>query len=310
MLSAVRWRPYERGRRLHAPARTARCRGRRRLRPPGWRGTARLDARLLARAGERARSRRALRVSARRTSGTSAGRGMGRDSGRARLHAAVVRVSRPSRRATRARSPCRRSVGAEPRRSAGVRGAQRDAVPGDRRSGVAPGSCASPADLRCRRVDAVQAGHARRPCRSDREGLLSGLPAGRERDRRRRLAARARMSWPRDDAKLERVRQLMAEQQLDALVARAPDNVLYLTNFWGMKGYDAVVFPRDGEPTLMCLEASEEDAARMAWPDDVRFFRGYDERDPRPPPARTLDLAQEAARGYERVGVELSLGTQ
>ena len=33
---------------------------------------------------------------------------------------------------------------------------------------------------------------------------------------------------------------------LDAIVARAPDNVLYLTNFWGMKGYDAVVFPRDG----------------------------------------------------------------
>ena len=56
------------------------------------------------------------------------------------------------------------------------------------------------------------------------------------------------MPWPRDDAKLERVRALMAEQELDALVVRAPDNVLYLTNFWGMKGYDAVVFPREGEP--------------------------------------------------------------
>ena len=30
----------------------------------------------------------------------------------------------------------------------------------------------------------------------------------------------------------------MAERELDALVVRAPDNVLYLTNFWGMKGYD------------------------------------------------------------------------
>ena len=47
------------------------------------------------------------------------------------------------------------------------------------------------------------------------------------------------MPWPRDDAKLERVRALMAEQELDTLVVRAPDNVLYLTNFWGMKGYDA-----------------------------------------------------------------------
>ena len=34
------------------------------------------------------------------------------------------------------------------------------------------------------------------------------------------------MSWPRDDAKLERMRTLMSEHDLDALVVRAPDNVL------------------------------------------------------------------------------------
>ena len=65
------------------------------------------------------------------------------------------------------------------------------------------------------------------------------------------------MTWPRDDAKLDRVRALMADHDLDALVVRAPDNVLYLTNFWGMKGYDACVFPREGEPVLIALEASE-----------------------------------------------------
>ena len=91
------------------------------------------------------------------------------------------------------------------------------------------------------------------------------------------------MSWPRDDAKLDRVRGLMDERGLDALVVRAPDNVLYLTNFWGMKGYDVCVFPREGEPTLICLEASEEDAASTAWTSDVRLFAGYDPRDPRPP---------------------------
>jgi Xaa-Pro aminopeptidase len=118
------------------------------------------------------------------------------------------------------------------------------------------------------------------------------------------------MSWPRDEAKLARVRALMAEHELDALVVRAPDNVLYLTNFWGMKGYDACVFPREGEPVLVCLEASEEDAARTAWTRDVRFFKGYVERDPRSPTARVLELARDAAGGYERVGLELSLGTQ
>src|SRR5919199_6621937 len=118
------------------------------------------------------------------------------------------------------------------------------------------------------------------------------------------------MAWPRDDAKLERVRALMAEQDLDALVVRAPDNVLYLTNFWAMKGYDVAVFPREGDPTLVCLEASEEDAGRTAWTRDVRLFRGYDEGDPRPPQARALALAQEVAHGHGRIGLELSLGTQ
>ena len=118
------------------------------------------------------------------------------------------------------------------------------------------------------------------------------------------------MGWPRDDAKLERVRALMAEEDFDALVVRAPDNVLYLSNFWGMKGYDAVVFPRQGEPMLICLEASADDAARTAWTTDVRLFRGYDESDARPPLARTIDVAREAASHYGRIGLELTLGTQ
>ena len=99
------------------------------------------------------------------------------------------------------------------------------------------------------------------------------------------------MSWPEDRAKLDRVRALMAERDLDALVVRAPDNVLYLTNFWGMKGYDACVFPREGEPVLICLEASAEDADRMSWTKDVRLVQGYAPNDPRPVPARTLEAA-------------------
>jgi len=102
----------------------------------------------------------------------------------------------------------------------------------------------------------------------------------------------------------------MAEQDLDALVVRAPDNVLYLTNFWGMKGYDAVVFPQEGEPILICLEASEADADRMSWTSDVRLFPGYDDGDPRPPAMRALDLVRQIASEYDRIGLELSLGTQ
>ena len=108
------------------------------------------------------------------------------------------------------------------------------------------------------------------------------------------------MSWLRDGAKLERVRALLTEEELDAVVVRAPDNVLYLTNFWGMKGYDACVFPREGEPVLICLEASAEDAARTAWTKDVRLFPGYDAADPRPPGLRALELRVVARPGHQR----------
>jgi Xaa-Pro aminopeptidase len=102
----------------------------------------------------------------------------------------------------------------------------------------------------------------------------------------------------------------MADEELDALVVRAPDNVLYLTNFWGMKGFDAAVFPREGEPILITIEPSAQDAADTAWTTEVRFVPGYDATDPRPPAARALEVAREVAKQYGRVGAELSLGTQ
>ena len=118
------------------------------------------------------------------------------------------------------------------------------------------------------------------------------------------------MIWPRDDAKLDRVRAAMAAHDLDAVVVRAPDNVLYLTNYWSIKGYAACVFPREGEPALIAVEPQREDAERTSWTLDIRYFKGYDARDPRPPTARSLELAVEAVRDYERVGLELSQGTQ
>jgi Xaa-Pro aminopeptidase len=121
------------------------------------------------------------------------------------------------------------------------------------------------------------------------------------------------MAWPVDGTKLSRVRALMKEQDLSALVVRAPDNVLYLTNYWCMKGYDAVVFPREGDPTLIVLEPQLADATRNSWTKDLRLFNGYDERDPRPPQYRALDLALDTLkqRGLtDKVAIELNMGTQ
>jgi Xaa-Pro dipeptidase len=117
------------------------------------------------------------------------------------------------------------------------------------------------------------------------------------------------MSYPLDQEKWDRVRRMMAEQDLDAVVVRAPDNILYLTNYWTMKGYDIAIFPRDGEPILLVVEPQFEEAQRTAWNKDVRFFRFYDPKDPRPPMFRSLDQCLDVLREKKltgRVGVELS----
>ena len=106
------------------------------------------------------------------------------------------------------------------------------------------------------------------------------------------------MAWPIDNIKLDGVRSLMKDQDLSALVVRAPDNVLYLTNYWCMKGYDAAIFPREGDPTLIAIAPQQEDAERTSWTSDIRYFKGYDDRDPRPPtgPARLCDARPEKSR--------------
>ncbi len=121
------------------------------------------------------------------------------------------------------------------------------------------------------------------------------------------------MPYPIDKPKLDRMRALLKERGLSALVVRAPDNVLYLTNYWGMKGYDAVVFPQEGEPTLIALEPQQADAERNSWTRDLRLFKGYDERDLRPPQYRALDIALQVIRERglgDKVGLELNMGTQ
>lgn len=121
------------------------------------------------------------------------------------------------------------------------------------------------------------------------------------------------MRYPVDEKKWARVRQMMESRNLDAIVARAPDNVLYLTNYWTMKGYDLVIFPREGDPTLLVIEPQFREGQRTAWNKDVRYFKFYDSKDPRPPMVRAVDMAIEVLRERKlsgRVGVELSQTSQ
>jgi Xaa-Pro dipeptidase len=117
------------------------------------------------------------------------------------------------------------------------------------------------------------------------------------------------MSYPLDQEKWDRVRRMLAEKDLDAVVVRAPDNILYLTNYWTMKGYDIAIFPREGDPTLIVVEPQFREAQRTAWNEDVRCFRFYDPKDPHPPMIRSLEQCLDVLRERKltgRIGVELS----
>jgi Xaa-Pro dipeptidase len=80
-----------------------------------------------------------------------------------------------------------------------------------------------------------------------------------------------------------------------------------------MKGYDIAIFPREGDPTLLVIEPQFREAQRTAWNRDVRFFRFYDPKDPRPPMVRAAEMAVDVLRERKltaRVGIELSQTSQ
>ena len=87
------------------------------------------------------------------------------------------------------------------------------------------------------------------------------------------------MAWPKDEAKLNRVRDLMKDQDVSALVVRAPDNVLYLTNYWCMIfSLHPQVVDRDGKVCLYTQDTYRvgktegECLAQVPW----KFFAGQE----------------------------------
>src|SRR5207248_3461542 len=68
-----------------------------------------------------------------------------------------------------------------------------------------------------------------------------------------------------------------------------------------------------GDPTLLVIEPQFREGQRTAWNRDVRFFRFYDAKDPRPPMVRSVEMAVEVLRERKldgRVGIELSQFSQ
>jgi len=74
----------------------------------------------------------------------------------------------------------------------------------------------------------------------------------------------------RDEAKLQRVREMMHSNGLAALVLRLPENVTYLSDAWCGRGLTYLVFPMEKEPVLI-HPAGE--TVPDTWVSDVRPYK-------------------------------------
>lgn len=103
-----------------------------------------------------------------------------------------------------------------------------------------------------------------------------------------------------DTERIERARRMMTEAGIDVWVCRLPENVLYLTGYWPVIGASLVVFPVNGEPTLI-LPYSELDYAAEGWVADQRTFSFINM-------AATANPTGEAARLLQELGGEKGYG--
>lgn len=103
-----------------------------------------------------------------------------------------------------------------------------------------------------------------------------------------------------DRERVERAKRMMNEDNIDILLCRLPENVLYLTGYWPVIGASLVVFPVDGEPTLI-LPYSELDYAADGWVTDQRTYRFGSMK-------TTVDPMEETTRLLKELWVEKGYG--
>lgn len=76
-----------------------------------------------------------------------------------------------------------------------------------------------------------------------------------------------------DNTRLDRLRGAMEQQDLDVLICKLPENVVYLTNYWPHHGFSFAFFPVDGG-TQLFLPEIEEEYADPDWAEATTFGWG------------------------------------
>jgi len=110
-----------------------------------------------------------------------------------------------------------------------------------------------------------------------------------------------------NEERLNRMRQAMEAEELDALVLSLPENVLLLSGFWPMIGATTLVFPLHGNPVCIIPDCYESEASRSLWEAQTVYYRYGVLGAPCLAAAVRNGLAAIArGKAWERIGFEAS----
>ncbi|MFX0103511.1 MAG: M24 family metallopeptidase [Candidatus Hodarchaeota archaeon] len=76
----------------------------------------------------------------------------------------------------------------------------------------------------------------------------------------------------KDNHKTKKIKEIMEKHDIDVIISRYTENVLYFTNVWPITGWGISVVYRDSKEPVLFLPVSEMDYANHAIISDVRAF--------------------------------------
>ncbi|MEM4311717.1 MAG: Xaa-Pro peptidase family protein [Nitrososphaerales archaeon] len=111
----------------------------------------------------------------------------------------------------------------------------------------------------------------------------------------------------KDDKKIERLKEAMEGKGLDALFLKLSEDVLYVGGYWSSFGLCSILFPLDGEPTLITVD-DEQIFAERSWIKDVRYVKLETKDKLGNPLAEMMNIVKEKLEGKRiKLGYEGSI---
>ena len=97
----------------------------------------------------------------------------------------------------------------------------------------------------------------------------------------------------------------MEKDNLDVLVCRLPENVVFLNGYWPLSGLSFLVFPLEGKPVCIVPHSEEKEARDELWDANCTpfLFAVLDAGNPYEEISKALKIASDG-KHWKRIGYE------